>query len=217
MREYLKRAFARWLPLLSFGGSQDYWQQRYRRGGDSGSGSSGEAARYKADVLNAFVEQQHVASVIEFGSGDGRQLQLATYSDYLGLDISPEAVAECRRAFEGDARKRFMLLRDYQAETAELTLSLDVMFHLVEDSIYHEYLDRLFAASTRYVAIYSTDVEMPKGNLPHVRHRAISIDVRNRFPTFVRMEDVEAGLPPPVEFSRGAPSRFLFYKRGSMR
>ena len=85
--------------MLGFSGSQDYWRQRYRRGGDSGTGSGGASAHHKSAVLNDFVHQHAIRSVIEFGCGDGRQLLLADYPEYVGYDISPEAVARCQKLF----------------------------------------------------------------------------------------------------------------------
>ncbi len=56
-----------------FPGSQDYWVKRYAKGGNSGPGSYSELAKFKASVLNAFVREHGIQSVIEFGCGDGNQ------------------------------------------------------------------------------------------------------------------------------------------------
>jgi SAM-dependent methyltransferase len=208
----LSRAIARWLPLLSFSDSQRYWRQRYRMGGDSGAGSRGAAAAYKARVLNAFVDEQKIASVVEFGCGDGRQLEHARYPSYVGVDISSDAVRLCRESFREDATKRFVVLDDYEGEKADLALSLDVVFHLVEDVVYDSYLRRLFLAAERFVVIYSSDTEEDAGTLRHVRHRNVSTDVAGRFSDFVRMEECEALLPEPVENNRGIATQFLFYR-----
>src|SRR5690606_21928172 len=96
---------ARWLPLFGFSSSGDYWRRRYSLGGDSGAGSGGSAAEYKASVLNAFVRRNRIRTLIEFGCGDGRQLSLAEYPEYLGIDISADAVLRCRAIFEGDPGK----------------------------------------------------------------------------------------------------------------
>jgi hypothetical protein len=42
-------------------------------------GSYGKFAAFKAEVLNAFVQEMRVDTVIEFGCGDGNQLTLARY------------------------------------------------------------------------------------------------------------------------------------------
>ena len=209
----VSRALARWLPLLSFKGSQDYWRKRYLLGGDSGAGSSGRAAAYKAVALNEFVAKHRIASVIEFGCGDGRQLEQAQYSEYVGVDISPDAVRMCRRRFANDAGKKFLVLDDYHAETADLAMSIDVIFHLVEDAIYQDYLQRLFAAGERFVVLYSSDEAAGASTMKHVRHRNVSAHVSERFPDFERMGDDESMLSPPVERNRGVATRFLFYRR----
>jgi SAM-dependent methyltransferase len=207
------RLLSRWLPLLRFRGSRKYWEDRYRLGGDAGSGSFGVPARYKAEVLNAFVADNAVRSVIEFGCGDGRQLTLAQYPVYVGIDVSAAALAHCRRLFGDQPDKQFLLLDDYRGQRAELALSLDVIYHLVEDSVYDEYLQRLFGAAERFVVIYSSDVDAARATMRHVRHRNVSADVARRFPGYVRMSDREAELPQPVEFNRGVPTCFLCYRR----
>lgn len=202
----------KWLPLFGFRGSSDYWRKRYRLGGDSGAGSGGISADYKAQVLNRFVADQGIRDVVEFGCGDGRQLQLAQYPSYVGLDISAEAVERCRQTFAGDATKRFFVIGDHDTRRADLALSLDVVFHLVEDSTYFAYLDQLFAAAARFVAIYSTVAPEAGKTLRHVRHRAVAQDVAARFPDFERMLDYEATLPPPIE-TRPGGARFVLYAR----
>jgi SAM-dependent methyltransferase len=211
----MMKLLGRWLPLLRFRGSESYWQKRYRLGGDSGAGSRGAAADYKAEVLNDFVERHGVADVIEFGCGDGQQLALADYPAYVGLDVSRHAVELCRQRFSGDPSKRFALLDEYAGETADLALSLDVLYHLVEDDVYADYLDRLFGAARRFVVIYSTSVgaEDAATTLRHVRHRPVGDDVVERFHGFVRMSEWEAGVPEPVVHAGGVPTRFFGYRR----
>ncbi|MCE2483437.1 MAG: class I SAM-dependent methyltransferase [Alphaproteobacteria bacterium] len=110
--------------------------------------------------------------MIEFGCGDGRQLRLAAYPSYLGLDVSPTAVQLCRRMSKGDKAKSFEELSRYGGETADLALSLDTIYHLVEDRVYHDYIARLMSAATRFVAIYSTNIDLiDEAGARHVRHR----------------------------------------------
>jgi len=173
----LTRALGSAYRLLSgpFPGSQDYWVKRYEKGGNSGPGSYSELAKFKARVLNGLVTEKNIASVIEFGCGDGNQLELAQYPSYHGFDVSPVAVELCRKRFTADPSKRFGLLGDYAGETADLALSLDVIYHLVEDRVYEAHLRSVFGAATRFVAIYSTNRDAPDdAGLPHVRHRRFS-------------------------------------------
>jgi SAM-dependent methyltransferase len=173
------------LGLLSKS-SADYWRRRYRAGLDSGAGSYGELAQFKAGMLNDFVRENEVGSVIEFGCGDGNQLSLAEYPRYLGLDVSSEAIDRCRTRFAHDPDKAFLFydpLRTVHLErflSADLTLSLDVIYHLLEDDVYDKYLQMLFACSRKFVIIYSSNDTAPDVAW-HVRNRAFAQDVASRF------------------------------------
>ncbi len=172
-------------------GSQAYWQRRYEVGGDSGCGSYGEHAEFKAAVLNEFVAEHRVESVIEFGCGDGNQLTLAHYPRYLGLDVSERAVARCRERFHGDSTKSFALLGDYTGERAELALSLDVIFHLIEDDVFDAHMRALFAAATRYVVVYATNTtKQAPMQRAHVRHREFTTWVSGHAPAWQLLQEL---------------------------
>ena len=116
----------------TFQGSEVYWKSRYAAGGHSGAGSYGQLAEFKAEILNKFVSANRIKSIIEYGCGDGNQLSLARYPRYTGFDVSPDALAKCCKLFATDKTKSFRLMEEYQGETAQLTLSLDVIYHLIE-------------------------------------------------------------------------------------
>lgn len=126
--------------------SKDYWENRYKQGDNSGVGSYGFFADFKASVINDFEKRHDVETVIEFGHGDGNQLKLASYKEYIGFDVSKTAVEMCRKIFKEDKTKSFYLLEDYDNQKADLTLSLDVIYHLIEDNVFEEYMERLFNA-----------------------------------------------------------------------
>lgn len=170
------------LRRLRYPGSRAYWERRYASGGDSGAGSTGRLAAYKAETVNHFVRLYNIQTVIEFGCGDGQQLLLADYPSYLGLDISKTAVGRCRSLFAGDASKRFGTYEpeafrpsDFQADMA---LSLEVVFHLTEEDAYRLYLQHLFASARRWVVIFSPDEDDTTGGVfPHFRPRRFTPDV----------------------------------------
>ena len=173
--------FARNIRAEKIDSSAGYWEARYHDGGDSGAGSYGRLALFKAQFLNEFVRTRNVRSVLEFGSGDGAQLLLAEYPSYTGLDVSRTILAEVRKKFRDRPNMKFVHASDYSPELkAELVLSLDVIYHLVENDVFHSYMQRLFDASLRYVIIYSSNDN--RGFVsPHVRHRKFTRWVgRNR-------------------------------------
>jgi len=55
----------------------------------------------------------------------------------VGVDVSSEAVALCEARFKHDANKSFTTLDQYVGEKEDLFLSLDVIYHLVKDSIFY--------------------------------------------------------------------------------
>jgi SAM-dependent methyltransferase len=157
---------------IEFPGSTSYWEQRYRQGGTSGSGSFGRLAEFKAETLNGFVDRMGIQSVIEFGCGDGAQLRLAQYPRYVGIDVAEGSISTCRQRFAGDATKSFYLASEMPANLGrfDLVLSLDVIYHLVEDEVFGGYMRGLFANAGRFVVIYSSNKVEPI-DPPHVRHR----------------------------------------------
>jgi SAM-dependent methyltransferase len=159
-----------------FPGSTAYWEQRYRGGGNSGAGSYGNLARFKAETLNALVRHRHLQSVIEFGCGDGNQLSLFEFPHYIGLDISRTALIRCIDRFRTDRSKSFFLYDPLACSDnqrlfhADVSLSLDVIYHLVEDSVFDQYMRALFHAADRCVVVYSSNFDDNKA-AAHVRHR----------------------------------------------
>lgn len=163
-----------YVKILSdrFETSEQYWNRRYARGGNSGKGSCGQLAQFKAEVLNTFVEKQQITSIIEYGCGDGAQLKLTRYKEYIGFDISSHAIECCQKTFRADPSKCFKLMQAYDGETAELTLSLDVLYHLIEDAVFENYMLRLFKSATRFAIIYSSNTDQQEHiQVPHVKHR----------------------------------------------
>ena len=183
---HLRSRLGRPLRRALFPGSSNYWERRYAEGGNSGSGSYGPVAGFKAQVLNEIVANTNAKSVIEFGCGDGNQLGLAAYPKYIGLDVSPAALRRCILRFASDETKSFFLygpdsFLNHGALKADLALSLDVILHLVEDEVFDAHMRHLFGASRRNVAIFSSNEEI-SGTAPHVRYRRFTTWIRDNAP-----------------------------------
>jgi hypothetical protein len=112
----------------------------------------------------------------------------------------------CRTRFAQDLSKAFRLASEYQGETADLTLSLDVIYHLVEDAVFGAYMRQLFGASRRYVIIYSCNTEDNYGREDaHVRHRKFTSWIAQHLRNW--------------ELVRHIPNRYSYqatYPRGSL-
>jgi hypothetical protein len=166
------KLFRGWRHRLEFPDSASYWEQRYGQGGTSGFGSYGGLAEFKAETLNGFVARMSVQSVIEYGCGDGAQLALSDYPRYAGIDVAENSISACRRRFADDATKSFFLASQIPADLGrfDLVLSLDVIYHLVEDKVFDAYMRSLFSNADRFLVIYSSNKVEPIDAL-HVRHR----------------------------------------------
>jgi SAM-dependent methyltransferase len=202
----------------AFPGSAAYWERRYAAGGDSGVGSYGAFARFKADFLNRFVADNQVRSVIEFGCGDGHQLGLATYPAYIGFDVSDTAIAHCRQRYRSDLSKSFHLLGEYHGQEADLTLSLDVIYHLVEDEVFEQHMRLLFGASGRHVIVYSSDSHDNDGyEGTHIRHRQFSHWIEVQQQAWRLTETVPNRYPYRGDYRTGTFSDFFVYSRQHAR
>jgi hypothetical protein len=206
-------------PTAAVPGSALYWEERYRSGGTSGAGSSGRLALFKAAVLNEFTAQNRVVSVVEFGCGDGGQLALADYPEYTGLDVSRRSIQLCRRRFADDPGKSFFLYDPYcfqdrrGAFAADLALSLDVVYHLLEDEVFELYMRHLFGSARRFVGVYSSNFQAdPGGGARHVRHRRFTDWVAANLPGW-RMAGTVPNLYPydPARPEDTSHANFYFF------
>lgn len=195
-----------------------YWESRYRSGGNSGAGSYDRLAAFKADVINAFVAEMGIDSVIEFGAGDGNQLLLYNFPEYSGFDVSMTAVAMLREKFPDDTTKHFFPMSEFAGQTAALSLSCDVIYHLIEDDVYDAYMRALFQAAGRFVIAYSsnTDAE-PYQRGSHVRHRKFTAWTTRNAPAWECFRHVKNEYPG--SFSYHSPRHsfcdFFFFRKKS--
>lgn len=172
--------------------SSQYWNARYKTGRNSGAGSYGRLANYKAELINELVAKHSIQSVVEFGSGDGNQASFFTFENYFGVDVVPKVVESCAKRFADRASWSFTTINAYDAAptTRDMSMSLDVIYHLVEDEVFDQYMRRLFGAAQRYVLVYSSNHD-EFSRAVHVRHRKYSDWVAENVPEWVLGESFE--------------------------
>jgi len=169
-------------------------------------------------VLNAFVRENNVRTIVEFGCGDGNQLALASYPSYVGLDVSKAAIRLCQQRFRHDKTKTFFLhepnrFKDkHHSYNAELALSLDVIYHIVEDDIFELYIEHLFSVAEKYVIIYSSDFTAYSPS-PHVKYRRFSEWIISRLPEWKLLKKIPNRYPYEGDDRTGSLSDFYIYKK----
>jgi cyclopropane fatty-acyl-phospholipid synthase-like methyltransferase len=181
--------------------TKDYWELRYQGGGNSGVGSYGAFCEAKAQMLNGLITKYGINEVIEFGCGDGNQLQFYNIEQYLGLDLSSSAISRCIEQYKGDHTKSFLhydpsnFISNGKIFNAQTTLSVEVIFHLVEDQVYRDYMHNLFKSARDYVIVFSSNTENNKNSSAHLKHHKFTDLVERDFPEWELVEQ----LPLHVE------------------
>lgn len=158
---------------------QKYWNDRYKSGSNSGDGSYGDEAQYKAEVVNETIKETNSKNIQEVGVGDGNNLRYYNIPEaYIGYDISEEAIIQCRHIFNGNTKFHFTTKKDEIGFDADLCLCLDVLFHQVEKELYEETLDLLFKRNAKFVLIYSYNSDDNTGMSIHMKMRKVTDDVK---------------------------------------
>lgn len=197
-----------------FTNSTDYWKERYKSGGNSGAGSYNQLAEFKGEFLNEFVQKNNVDSVIELGSGDGNQLDYFDFKKYTGFDVSETVVKNCQQKFANKPEYQFNLMKNITNQKADMVMSLDVIYHLIEDEVYHNYMQHLFAMSNKYVAIYAYDSEGEGYYAPHVRPRKFSDWINANATNFRLVEHVPNKYPfDPNDPANTSIADFYLYEK----
>src|SRR5262249_32292052 len=65
----------------------------------------------------------------------------------------------------------------------DLALSLDVIYHLIEEAAFEHYMRSLFSMSSRFVIIYSSNTSTA-AKPPHVRHREFTLWITRNEPAW---------------------------------
>ena len=220
-KEFFRRKLAK-LYASTYPSSDVYWELRYSHGGTSGAGSYGSLARFKANVIQNFVESNDIKRVIEWGCGDGNQLSLTEFEEYIGFDVSPTAIDICKTKFGEDDSKSFFLYNpdafvdNLRLFHCRLSISLDVIYHLTEDVVYQKYMKDLFRSSDEFVIIYSSNDGDLGDNANHVKHRSHQDYVEKNLQTWELFKKIDNEYPyDPQNPNETSLSDFYVYKKSA--
>lgn len=196
--------------------SKYYWDNRYKTGGNSGAGSYNKLSEFKASIINNFIQNNNITSIIDHGVGDGNQLKLINTENktYTGIDVSRTIIDSCIRMFTMDPTKRFILDTEIKNDNAQLVISCDVIYHLIEDTVYETYMNQLFNLSSKYVIIYAKDEDIK--HAIHVRFRKFTQYIEYHYPSWKLIKHIQNKYPQPVVGSNNdttSPSDFYIYSK----
>jgi hypothetical protein len=192
----------------------NYWNNRYKNGGNSGEGSHGQYANWKSHILESFFAAKNISTLTDLGCGDFQNkdafLKLAQYHGY---DVSNWQIRKLKKKH---GRKRFKFHqiktdRDYLRITkSEMSLSMDVILHLVDDEDYSQYMRALFNSSTNYVGILNTSTESNSTQMAwHNKFRDENLWINNNCRDWILIERIL----PPRELNYPDKTYFSFWAK----
>jgi hypothetical protein len=147
-----------------------YWEERYFNGGNSGNGSYGFLAEYKKDFINQFIIENNIKSLLEYGCGDCNQLSMIKCDDIIGVDVSKTVINICQNLLPNSTFID-LTVQEFPKIKSDLLLSLDVIYHLIEDNIYEEYIKNIVNYGSDHLIIYSSNFENDSIYAKHVKPR----------------------------------------------
>ncbi|MGE5317665.1 MAG: class I SAM-dependent methyltransferase [Chloroflexota bacterium] len=200
-----------------------YWEKRYAEGGNSGAGSSGELQLFKGLEIRNFIRNHPINTIIDWGCGDGQQLQAILSKDfhfthYTGIDVSKTAIEKCKNLpFNiNDYMDYFTFItaEEYKGERADLGLSLDVIYHLVEDCVFEAYMKQLCDSADRYLIIYASDGGKVIRPAVHLKERSFTKWMEENQPEWKLIDKIPNIYPYKGGISQlESISDFYFYER----
>jgi glycosyltransferase involved in cell wall biosynthesis len=187
--------------------TKDYWDNRYKQGYSAGSCSYGRLANFKAAVINDFIAQYEIKAIADLGYGDGYQTGLFDVEKYYGYEISSKAVERCSNIFASDSSKVFSLYEPQKNDfklipPVELSISLDVLYHIVEDDIYNAHMRDLFGLSNRFVIIYANNTDIQNNNKSYLRFRKFTNWVKDNLSEWTLSGFIPNQYPYDPEFGK---------------
>lgn len=129
-----------------------------RRPDNSGLGSRGQLAKFKADFVSKFVKDNNIQTMIDFGCGDLHNSSMIEVPSYLGVDIVEHKMPENPKAdvFETTVSR----FDEFECEEpADMVLCMDVLYHILENE--QDYLkaalENMLKSTKKYLVIYAQD------------------------------------------------------------
>lgn len=136
--------------------SDKFRDDRYIHWGNSWEWSYWLNARYKADFINKFIKEHGIDTAVEIGCWDWANLWMYDVFEYTWYDVSYFIIEKCKDMYKNDNWKRFFVNDDNtKFQKAELSLCLDVLYHIFPQDRFEKMIDKVIEAWEKYVIIYT--------------------------------------------------------------
>jgi SAM-dependent methyltransferase len=148
---------------------KNYWDERYRKGQNSGKGSYGANAEFKAAHIHRVVKEYNCKSIADFGCGDGNQLSMFPNISYTGFDISPTIIEQNKVKFP-DKNFEVMDMKNTSKynDIADLSICFDCLFHITQTKDWVILIDAVCNAAKNVIVITTNTYVVPEEYFPHV-------------------------------------------------
>lgn len=166
-----------------FSTKNNYWDMRYKFGGNSGSGSINDHREWKWKQIYLTIPE--INDVIDVGCGDlsfwddkfcKNYLGIDISKNYIGIDISKTIIERNK-----EIRKNWLFLNDnatfkYDIK-ADTVFCLDVLFHIMDDNDYFKIINNIMDYSNHWLVIYTWDKNpMTKENKLYQCYRRFPVE-----------------------------------------
>jgi len=212
----------------------NYWERRYSSGGMSNTQDVVDQHVFPTLYKWRSVWLRHIfkhataegrpLSVLDLGVGDGRQafniLCGGQVESLTGLDVSWFTVHALENRLNSDRPlgcadmdvywyDGFILPQEIHGLTFDVTLSLQVVFHLLEDALFERYMALLFMLAREVVVVHAPDIDDALPQIAHMRYRRFSSWVATWRPDW----ELKLRVPVPMEVGTHSDDALHVYGR----
>lgn len=159
-----------------------YWTERYRSGGNSGSGSAGRNLAFKANFVRDFLVKHQLREVLDIGCGNGGIIPSLPEINYHGIDFAKPAIDYCQAKWGETGSRKFTHVTEVQGNSAsaEVVLVLEVLMHITDDKDYERFLRACLSMAEKFVVLQTplkADLGKRQKPAPHERYRDIFLSL----------------------------------------
>ncbi|GAB1855744.1 hypothetical protein MHTCC0001_05780 [Flavobacteriaceae bacterium MHTCC 0001] len=131
-----------------------FWDYRYNKCPDLGSGvgSRGEVLKLKQTLLNLITHGYTNREIVDVGCGDLELMKVMPFKNYLGLDVSNEAIKLAGQK-RPDWKFKNTSITDETIEEVDLVMCFDVLIHQSDKQVFENIVKSLVIKANKRIII----------------------------------------------------------------